>query len=70
MASSVKTRARQTIQRMNSPLDFELVAKVAYELWERRGRTHGDDQADWLEAERIVRSGRAGNSFRASVRRS
>lgn len=31
------------------------VAQVAYELFERRGRVHGRDQADWFEAERIVR---------------
>ena len=30
------------------------VARVAYELFERRGRTHGHDLQDWLEAERIV----------------
>lgn len=69
MASVVKTSARQTSQRTELPQDCELVAKVAYELWERRDRTHGGDQADWLEAERIVRSGRAGNSSRTSVRR-
>ena len=27
----------------------------AYELYQSRGGTHGDDVADWLEAERIVR---------------
>ena len=30
------------------------VAKVAYELHEKRGGTHGYDLDDWLEAERIV----------------
>jgi hypothetical protein len=28
----------------------------AYELFLSRGERHGDDLADWLEAERIVRS--------------
>ena len=28
----------------------------AYELFLLRGERHGDDLADWLEAERIVRS--------------
>jgi len=32
------------------------IAKVAYELFERRGRTAGRELEDWLEAERIVRS--------------
>ena len=30
------------------------VARVAYELFERRGRVDGNDQRDWFEAERIV----------------
>lgn len=29
-------------------------AKVAYEIHEKRGKIHGYDLADWLEAERIV----------------
>jgi len=35
------------------------IARVAYELWEKRGRTHGNHQTDWLEAERIVRARRS-----------
>jgi hypothetical protein len=27
-----------------------------YELFERRGRLHGSDWADWLDAERELRS--------------
>ena len=38
-----------------APVDREEVAKAAYELFERRGGTHGNDQQDWFEAERIVR---------------
>ena len=34
------------------------VAQMAYELFERRGRVHGHDLEDWLEAERIVRQRR------------
>jgi len=29
-------------------------ARVAYEIHEKRGKIHGYDLADWLEAERIV----------------
>ena len=29
-------------------------AKLAYELHEKRGKIHGYDLADWLEAERTV----------------
>ena len=33
----------------------KLVAKKAYELWEKRGRKPGHSMDDWLEAERIIR---------------
>lgn len=33
----------------------KLVAKKAYELWEKRGRKPGHSLDDWLEAERIVK---------------
>ena len=32
----------------------EQIAHRAHELWEQRGREHGDDLADWLRAEREV----------------
>ncbi len=32
----------------------EQIAQKAYELYEKRGRTHGCDAEDWLEAERLV----------------
>ena len=38
-----------------SPVSQNEVAQAAYELFERRGRVHGHDLEDWLEAERIVR---------------
>jgi len=34
------------------------VARVAYELFEQRGRTPGRELEDWLEAERLVRARR------------
>jgi hypothetical protein len=30
------------------------IARVAYSLYEKRGRTPGNDLADWVEAEKIV----------------
>ena len=33
---------------------YNEIAKVAYELHEKRGRKHGHDLQDWLEAERII----------------
>ena len=32
-----------------------LVAKKAYELYEKRGRKAGHSMDDWLEAERIIK---------------
>jgi DUF2934 family protein len=34
----------------------DAIARRAYELYERRGRSHGSDWADWLDAERELRS--------------
>jgi len=33
----------------------EDIAKLAYELWEARGRVDGGDEQDWLKAERRLR---------------
>ncbi|HAM53223.1 MAG TPA: hypothetical protein DCP92_21935 [Nitrospiraceae bacterium] len=38
----------------------EKIEQVAYELYEKRGRTHGDALADWIEAEKIVMQRHAG----------
>ena len=34
----------------------EFVAKLAYKLWEERGRPFGSPEIDWLAAERAVYS--------------
>jgi hypothetical protein len=33
----------------------EEIAKVAYELYEQRGKTHGYEFDDWIKAESIVK---------------
>ena len=33
----------------------DLIAKKAFELYEKRGGQHGSDMNDWLEAERLVK---------------
>jgi hypothetical protein len=38
--------------------DTEAIAKRAYERFEQRGREHGRDLEDWLDAERELRAGR------------
>ena len=42
-------------QQYKEPLNARIKAK-AYELWEKRGRRNGTAQADWLEAERIIKN--------------
>ena len=39
-------------------LDLDEIARVAYELYEQRGRMDGYDMEDWLRAEEIVRKRR------------
>jgi hypothetical protein len=38
-----------------NPKVFEMVQRRAYELYAKRGYTHGGDQNDWFEAERQVK---------------
>ena len=43
-----------------SPKEIEeKIRKKAYELYLKRGGQHGRSWNDWLEAERLVKSGRA-----------
>ena len=57
MARTMRSSASapQRAEARFGPVHYEDVASVAYELFQRRGGVHGHDQADWLEAERIVR---------------
>lgn len=34
---------------------YDEVAKVAYDLYEKRGNIHGQDMEDWFKAEMIVK---------------
>ncbi len=47
----------------SQPEDARLqwIANMAFSLFERRGKTPGDDQADWYQAEKLV--GEAANRF-------
>ncbi|OIO79166.1 MAG: hypothetical protein COW11_03775 [Candidatus Omnitrophica bacterium CG12_big_fil_rev_8_21_14_0_65_43_15] len=42
----------------------ELIAKKAYELYEKRGCEHGSDFNDWVEAERLVKNCARQKSYR------
>jgi len=49
----VPSFAREEIAMNQKALQEQIAAK-AYELYEKRGRSHGRDFEDWLEAERLV----------------
>lgn len=57
-----KFNSLDTQQPMDLTPDFlgedrhEFVAKLAYKLWEERGRPFGSPEVDWLAAERTVYS--------------
>ena len=59
MARGALIQARTLARSGESPVSQDEVAQVAFQLFERRGRTHGRDQQDWFEAERIVRQRRS-----------
>jgi hypothetical protein len=40
--------------KLHDPDVMKRIAETAYYLWEKRGRPHGSDMQDWIEAERIV----------------
>ena len=60
MPNKLRSPAKQ--QPMELTTDFpgadrhEFVAKLAYKLWEERGRPLGSPEVDWLAAERAVYS--------------
>ena len=49
----VPSFAREEITMNKKALQEQIAAK-AYELYEKRSRSHGRDFEDWLEAERLV----------------
>ena len=59
MARGATVQARTPVRSGGQLVSQDEVAQVAFELFERRGRTHGQDQQDWFQAERIVRQRRS-----------
>ena len=52
-----KTQAPAESYDSDGQVDLrELIARRAYEIYEERGRRHGDDINDWLRAEAEVKS--------------
>ena len=59
MAEIANEYAQDTINADNADKDLESqIAILAYQLWERRGRTSGSELEDWFNAEREIK-GRA-----------
>ena len=58
-------KAKETVPGKNTVKDKKivpeelggLISEKAYKLYEKRGCAHGDDQRDWYEAEKAVRTG-------------
>lgn len=47
--------------------DDEAIAKLAYQLWESRGRPVSSAEQDWLEAEAIFAAAKARNAAASSI---
>jgi len=50
MLREKKDTTQERLQNMQ-----DMIAKKAYELYEKRNFQHGNDFNDWLEAERLVK---------------
>lgn len=48
-------KRQQTKGDGEAAVDYGKVARIAYELYEQRGRENGHDFDDWLKAEGIAR---------------
>jgi hypothetical protein len=57
MAKVREKTARQPKRKAQKETESlqEMIEKRAYELFEKRGREHGRDLDDWLEAERMIK---------------
>lgn len=53
-SSSQDIWGRKAKTNVNTAEIQQLIEKKAYELFEKRGYTHGNDFQDWLDAEQIV----------------
>ncbi len=50
-----KGRSEATSNGQQPAADAQEVARIAYQLYEQRGRLDGYDMEDWLQAEVLVR---------------
>ena len=68
--SRVVTPPQQTQSSTGTTrIPHERIAQRAYEKWCNRGRPHGTDKQDWMEAEAELRSEMSRNSGSTPSRR-
>lgn len=53
-----KSNAPSTKADANKKSSQEEIEKRAYELYEKKGCQSGNELGDWLEAERLIKSGK------------
>jgi hypothetical protein len=51
-----KPAAREATHSLDPSALRDLTARIAYELFLQRGRVHGNDVQDWIDAEKIARA--------------
>src|SRR5271170_6643194 len=55
MKKTTATKTTEPVLHVNENVSLEeQIAQRANELWHRRGRQHGNDLTDWLQAEREI----------------
>jgi hypothetical protein len=54
-SSTARNRTRTSPAYGQASPTHEQIAERAYQLWEERGRIHGRDMEDWLNAEAQLR---------------
>ena len=55
MKTKTPHQAAAPVLQVNESVSLEeQIARRAHELWQQRGREHGSDLTDWLQAEREV----------------
>ena len=52
-----KTEVKKTITETKKIITLEMIAKKAYELYEKRGCQPGFEAQDWFEAKKILEAG-------------
>lgn len=60
-SSNRTTSEQRTLAASNAEVTRDAIAQLAFQKWQNRGRPTGQDQRDWFEAERELKSRQAGS---------